>query len=44
MQDLFIRSDKTNWIGQKKMEAMKKMELLSEKGLEKMVSEDELEM
>ena len=41
---MFISSEKTNGIGPKEMEAMKKMELLSEKGFEKMVSEDELEM
>ena len=39
---MFISSEKTNGIGQKEMEAMKKMVLLSEKGFEKTMQENEL--
>ena len=40
---MFIRSEKTNGIGQKDMEATKKMELLSEEGFEKMMQENEFD-
>ena len=39
---MFIRSEKTNGIGQKDIEATKKMELLSEEGFEKMMQENEM--
>ena len=40
---MFIRSEKTNGIGQKDIEATKKMELLSEEGFEKMMQENEFD-
>ncbi|KAK4284461.1 hypothetical protein QN277_001291 [Acacia crassicarpa] len=42
-QDLFIRSEKTDGIGGKEQEAIKKMEELSAEGLEKIMEENELD-
>ena len=42
-QDFFLASEMTSGIGEKEMEAIKKMKELSEKGFEKVMEENELD-